>query len=172
VVAALIPQQSKLIVIGKETLQKFIEDKLSTYQVAAKLGCSPSNIRYLIHKYGLHPSFGPHGKGRRTRLPEEHAARVVEYVVAHRRRLKDRAIEYKGGRCQLCSYAKCNGALEFHHVNKATKRFGLAKNGRIRSWTLIRAELDKCILICSNCHREVEAGIRLVPRELTAQLVI
>jgi len=84
-------------------------------------------------------------------------AMVLEPTI-HRRRLKTKAIEYKGGKCMLCGYDRCNAALEFHHLDKTTKSFGLSRNGVIRSWESIRTELDKCVLVCANCHREVETG--------------
>ena len=70
------------------------------------------------------------------------------------------AIAYKGGKCFLCGYHRCNAALEFHHLDKTTKSFGLSRKGIIRSWESIMKELYKCVMICANCHREVEAGVR------------
>jgi len=55
--------------------------------------------------------------------------------------------------------------LEFHHLDKETKSFGLSKKGIIRSWESIKKELDKCVLICANCHREVEAGEKSIKPE-------
>ena len=69
------------------------------------------------------------------------------------------AIEYKGGKCILCGYDKCSRALEFHHVNPEEKEFGISKDGATRSWEKVKIELDKCVLLCANCHREVESGL-------------
>lgn len=79
-----------------------------------------------------------------------------EAVVKRRRKLRLMSLEYKGGKCSVCGYKKCNAALEFHHVNPKTKSFGLSKTGQTRSWEIIKVELDKCILVCANCHREIE----------------
>jgi len=65
---------------------------------------------------------------------------------------KVKLIELKGGCCSICGYNKCNGALEFHHLDETKKEFGLSK---IMSWENTLLELDKCILVCSNCHREL-----------------
>lgn len=76
-------------------------------------------------------------------------------VIKFRRRLKKKCLDYKGGKCERCGYYKCNDALEFHHLDENEKDFGISANGIARNWNLIKNELDKCILLCSNCHREV-----------------
>lgn len=81
------------------------------------------------------------------------------YVDRRRKKLKQMAVDYKGGKCQLCSYDRCLKALQFHHLNSAKKDFGISRNGHTRSWARIKAELDKCALLCSNCHAEVHAGL-------------
>lgn len=82
----------------------------------------------------------------------------VDAVKKRRQTLKNKAIEYKGGECQNCGYDKYVGALEFHHIN-GEKDFGIAYNGYTYSWKKVKKELDKCILLCSNCHREAHANI-------------
>ena len=79
-------------------------------------------------------------------------------MAKRRRKLKTLAIEYKGGKCQICGYKKFQGALDLHHVD-GIKEFGIADKGYTRSWEKVRAELDKCILVCANCHREIEGGV-------------
>jgi len=71
-----------------------------------------------------------------------------------RRRAKLKAIEYKGGKCQLCGYKKCPAALEFHHIDPSKKDIRISAIGG-RKWSIVKKELDKCILLCSNCHREI-----------------
>lgn len=74
-----------------------------------------------------------------------------------RRALKQRMVDYKGGgACVLCGYSKCLRAMDFHHLDPSSKRFNIASSHN-RSWESLRLELDKCILICSNCHFEIEA---------------
>ena len=65
-----------------------------------------------------------------------------------------KAIEYKGGRCALCGYSKCRAALEFHHVDPTEKEFTPSR-GYKNTWVKLKLELDKCILVCANCHREI-----------------
>ncbi len=71
-----------------------------------------------------------------------------------------------GGRCAICGYARCERALEFHHVDPATKAFAIAFQGVTRSIERARAEAAKCVLLCSNCHAEVEAGFDKATLEL------
>ena len=83
----------------------------------------------------------------------------VEAVQKRRDKLKLLAVEYKGGKCCICGYSKYIGALEFHHLNPNNKDFGISSKGYTRSFDLVKKELDKCILVCSNCHKEIHANI-------------
>mgnify|MGYP002776999935 FL=1 len=75
-------------------------------------------------------------------------------------RFKLQCVRYKGNRCCICSYQKCIGALEFHHLNPNEKDFGISKRGGRGAFTdKVKAELDKCILVCANCHREIHEGM-------------
>ncbi len=82
---------------------------------------------------------------------------LIKAVTKRRQKIKLMAIDYKGGKCQLCGYNKYPGALDLHHID--SKSFGISHKGYARSWERTRMELDKCILVCANCHREIEAGI-------------
>ena len=86
--------------------------------------------------------------------------------------MKELAIESKGGKCQICGYFKYIGALELHHVF-GTKEFGISEKGYTRSWEKIKAEIQKCVLLCANCHREVGGGlIKLEAKEGDNRLVV
>lgn len=54
--------------------------------------------------------------------------------------------------CALCGYDKCVAALDFHHIKK--KKFDIT-NVRTYSKVKLKSEIDKCIVICANCHREI-----------------
>ncbi len=56
--------------------------------------------------------------------------------------------------CSICGYNRCNTALIFHHVNKATKEHIVS---RISTWTALTREMGKCILVCANCHAELHS---------------
>lgn len=78
-------------------------------------------------------------------------------VKKRRKNLKVLAVEYKGGKCELCGYSKCIEALDFHHLDPSQKDFGISRKGETRSWERTRKELDKCMMLCANCHREEHA---------------
>jgi 5-methylcytosine-specific restriction endonuclease McrA len=94
---------------------------------------------------------------------------LIRAVTKRRRKIKAMAIEYKGNRCLLCGYNKFAGALELHHINSEKKEFGIGDKGYTRSWEKVKAELDKCVLLCANCHREVGAGIQQLPEEILVE---
>ncbi|HAW60312.1 MAG TPA: hypothetical protein DCW86_02420 [Actinobacteria bacterium] len=82
---------------------------------------------------------------------------LIEAVKKRRKKIREKAIEYLGGKCQICGYDKCTEALEFHHLNDSNKDFGISSGGHARSWERVKSELEKCMLLCANCHREVHA---------------
>ena len=88
----------------------------------------------------------------------------LQAVRKRREKVRRMAVAYKGGRCQVCGYDRCIEALEFHHLDPMQKDFGISHKGYTRSWEKVRQEVDKCILLCANCHREVHAGILQLPQ--------
>lgn len=90
--------------------------------------------------------------GCNKRLPESEKVKPREAVVKCMRKLKLKAVEYKGGKCQDCGYNKSVWALHFHHLNPLEKDFSIT--GRSISWERLKPELDKCVLLCANCHAE------------------
>ena len=87
-----------------------------------------------------------------------------DYVIRWRKNLKANMVASMGGKCQICGYDKCHEALELHHINPKEKEISF---GQIRanpvSQEKVIVELQKCILLCSNCHKEVHAGIVSLP---------
>jgi transcription elongation factor Elf1 len=84
----------------------------------------------------------------------------IERVMERRRTLKAILVQDAGSACRLCGYDRCLRALEFHHRDRDLKDFSIGRQGHTRSLARARAEVAKCVLLCSNCHMEVEAGIR------------
>lgn len=72
----------------------------------------------------------------------------------HRHAFKLRCIRYKGGKCQRCGYARCLAALSFHHRDRTQKSFTISRTRW--GWKKVKAEIDKCDLLCANCHMEQE----------------
>lgn len=93
----------------------------------------------------------------------DRAEYLKKAVAKRRRKLKAMVVEYKGGKCILCGYKRSMWAFDLHHIDEATKEFGLSTRGLTRSWEKIKAEADKCVLVCANCHREIHAGIVQLP---------
>lgn len=83
--------------------------------------------------------------------------RIKYYVDKNRRDMKLRAVEYKGGKCQRCEWNENVAGLQFHHPDPTQKEFGVAQQGHTRSWEKIKKEVDKCFLLCANCHAVVHA---------------
>ena len=67
-------------------------------------------------------------------------------------------MEEAGGRCAICGYRRCIINLTFHHVDPAKKSFALSMD-TTKALATYRAEMRKCVLLCHNCHGEVETGL-------------
>ncbi len=87
-----------------------------------------------------------------------HNNQIYQSYKAQQLRGRDRKlrlIKIKGEKCQRCGYAHNFAALEFHHINPASKTFQLdLRSLSNRTWDAVLAEAKKCILLCSNCHTE------------------
>ncbi len=79
---------------------------------------------------------------------------LYTYQINRWKERKAKAVAYKGGKCSICGYSKTLAALEFHHIEPKTKLFAWNKL-RLRPWHEVINELDKCTLMCSNCHAEL-----------------
>jgi hypothetical protein len=153
---------------------------LTIEALASEMGRSTSTISYWLKRYGLElerarrsltitPSgeaFGTcrvHGESRFVRRNGDAYYRCAKCrsadVMRRRRRVKTILVQEAGGACRLCGYDKYAGALHFHHLDAGSKEFSLGQAGITRSIEAARAEARKCVLLCSNCHAEVEAGI-------------
>jgi hypothetical protein len=98
------------------------------------------------------------------RTYKERREYLIKAVKARREKVRLMAVAYKGGLCQVCGYNVCTEALEFHRLDPTQKDFGISNKGYTRSWEKVKDELDKCALLCANCHREVHAGVLQLPQ--------
>lgn len=122
------------------------------------LSCSPfgaHNTRLIVGKLTL--------SERRVKNLALRKKLSTERIIRHKKTMIEKAVALKGGKCQICGYNRCIAALEFHHVDPTQKSFGIRSNGNTMSWEKMCAELEKCVLLCANCHREVEAGLTQLP---------
>lgn len=156
---------------------------MSTREIAATVGLSQTSVRHWLRRYGLRT--GDRRKtakeaGLLTAVLRCHRHGETEFilegrgyyrckrcrmeaVVKRRRRVKAILVDESGGCCAICGYDRYVGALEFHHVDPQAKRLQISWNGVTQSLETLRAEARKCVLLCSNCHGEVEAGVTELP---------
>lgn len=92
-----------------------------------------------------------------TRTYSDRRQYLIQAVHKRRKKIRSMAVEYKGGKCEKCGYDRCMDALEFHHTDPAQKDFSISSKGYTRSWNTVVEELNKCIMVCANCHREIHA---------------
>lgn len=118
---------------------------IGTGAITRDLTCQACNKVY-FYKRG--------GNGSHTKCPSC-------VVNGKRHAKKEKAVDYKGGKCQLCSYNKCMSSLIFHHLDPSQKDFNIG-GAHCRSWETMKKELDKCILLCHNCHGEVHTGLVII----------
>ncbi len=85
---------------------------------------------------------------------EQYKKNKNQKTVDWRRRVKLKGIQLMGGKCQGCGLVDHPCVYDFHHKNPSQKDFAISSSGNCRSWDRIKAELKKCILLCSNCHRK------------------
>ena len=95
-------------------------------------------------------------------MTEEEKSNFNQYCIRRWQQRKLDAVEYKGGSCEKCGYDKYPDVLEFHHLDPTEKEAAWNKM-RLWNWKKITAELDKCSMLCANCHREVHVELRSNP---------
>jgi 5-methylcytosine-specific restriction endonuclease McrA len=101
-------------------------------------------------------------EGRKDKIYCSQSCKNKGSVTRYRRELKTKSVEYKGGSCQICGYKKCESSLHFHHLDPTEKDFSFSKKKSL-GWSVVKEELDKCVLVCSNCHGEIHAGVTKYP---------
>jgi len=174
--------------IERQALAPLLEDGLSVRGIAARLGVSAATVRHWLGVYELETE---HAKRRRELLEapfaigqqiEARCARHgmttfrrratggwrclacrAEYVSRRRRKVKAILVREAGGACAICGYDRHPVALQFHHLDPSMKEFHLGDRGMTRSLARTRLEASKCVLLCANCHAEVESGLASLP---------
>ena len=168
---------------AREQLAALVEEGLTIQQMAERLAIGATTVRYWLRKYALTTA---RARGARVASGERMVIRECRRhgysvwartgtdgrfrckrcrsaaVTERRRRVKRQLIQEAGGCCVLCGYDRFPGALQFHHLDPAQKSFGLGVQGVARSLEKARAEAAKCVLMCANCHAEVEGGVATI----------
>jgi transposase-like protein len=174
--------------IPRERLEPLVEAGLSVRAIAEDLGVSYATVQHWLKKHGLEtlrsrrrrltPRPGENGPAVLDATCEVHGPTMfarrtdgyyrclacrAEAVVKRRRTVKQILVEEAGGACRICGYDRFPAALQFHHVNPKQKAFSLSHRGVTIALDAARAEAAKCLLLCANCHAEVEGGFAVVP---------
>jgi len=95
---------------------------------------------------------------RQKKWRKENKERVAIREARYRKNQRKELDKLKVNGCAICGYNKCNAVLDFHHVNPQDKKFSLQCSAMNRSLVNIIIEVNKCILLCSNCHKEIHYG--------------
>ena len=170
--------------LAREQLVELLDAGATIATMAAALQRSPTTVRHWLGKYGLETERS--ARIRAGRAAKEAGVSVITLdcrhhgrtdfavegrgtyrcllcrrtaVLTRRRTVKAILVQEAGGACARCGYKRCIGALHFHHRDPGDKAFGLSRLGVTRSIERARAEASKCVLLCSNCHAEVENGV-------------
>jgi transposase len=177
--------------LSREALASLIAEGATYAFMAQELGVSVASVRYWVQRHCLETS-----RSERIRMGREarRAGRAIvqlsckhhgttdfwlegrgvyrcmrcrlEAVGRRRDAVRQTLIAEAGGRCAACGYNRCNAALQFHHLDPRTKEFTI-RDGSLRGLEVLRAEARKCILLCANCHAEVEGGVTTLPARVS-----
>lgn len=173
--------------IEEKHLRLLVERGLSVREIAAACDVGATSVRHWLRRYGLQTRPSRYSRRDDSKpyeiLRECHlhgwttfrrVGRVGGYrcarcgsarVARRRRQVKHILVAEAGGACRLCGYKRYPGALQFHHLDPKVKRFRLSEQGVTRSLARLREEAKKCVLLCANCHAEVEGGVAIVPAD-------
>ena len=95
------------------------------------------------------------------------------YVKDYRKKIKQKAVDYKGGKCEICGYNFCNRALVFHHLDESKKDFTISRNCN-RKWEYTKKELNTgkltTMLFCDvgDTLLLIDKPYELKPKEINA----
>jgi transposase len=176
--------------LRRSELEPLVTAGLSIAEIASAVGRSATTVRHWLRKYGLATRQTErlleisghedrisldcplHGRTlfRRRQEGGYRCLKCRAEAVARRRRVvKNILVTEAGGACAACGYDRYVRALHFHHLHPPDKRFSLAERGVARSLAKARREAQKCVLLCSHCHAEIEAGLLDLPMDAHLQ---
>ncbi|MGH2832017.1 MAG: helix-turn-helix domain-containing protein [Solirubrobacteraceae bacterium] len=180
--------------LRREDLEPLIDQGATIAEIADTLKRSKATVRHWLIRHGLKTLNGlGRRSSEQARMAKEAGLRVVTMycklhgetefwltgqgnyrckqcrsVAVSRRRRKVKAILVgeAGGCCCICGYDRNMRALHFHHLDPSQKRHALNAKGVAVALDKLRVEARKCVLLCSNCHAEVEDGMASIPGEV------
>lgn len=152
----------------KEELEPLIALNLSKAKIAKRLNVKIGKVVYALKKLGLKTNIERYTtKKKKCKICGELDINKfykdrknicikckVDESNGNVRDRKQEFVDYKGGKCVICGYNKCLGAFDFHHRDPNEKDLNLSKMTS-RCFDSVKIELDKCDLLCANCHREI-----------------
>lgn len=97
----------------------------------------------------IHGELSPAWKGGRQESKKREYIRLKNL----RKELKQKGVDFLGGKCQNCGYNKCIAALDFHHPTQNEKTDKFFKKCE-STWEFMKEQIKNCILLCATCHRE------------------
>jgi transposase len=180
--------------ISRDQLAALIDEGHSLAAIGRLVGLSATTIRHWAKRHALETTHAARvRRGRDARVEGRAIVRMrcrrhgvtdfwlegrgayrcircrIEAVARRRIKVRDILISEAGGECMICGYSRCAAALHFHHVDPRTKRFNV-RSGNTQSLARLRQEASKCVLLCSNCHAEVEVGLTSLPAKVFADV--
>lgn len=132
-------------------LKQYREEVLGIYEDAAKV-CSSCKVELPVSAFYSN-GYQPNGK-------KKYKSKCKQcQTIQDENRKEDIVLKVVGSySCKICGYSRCAQALEFHHVDPKIKEHQIANLNTHKEDTIIK-ELEKCILVCANCHREIHYGM-------------
>ncbi|HST32721.1 MAG TPA: helix-turn-helix domain-containing protein [Solirubrobacteraceae bacterium] len=177
--------------LSREQLTALVERGMTIAEMALQLERSKATVRYWLTRHGLSTQ-STRGRRRSPEAVAARSAGLVvatmacprhgetayvldgrgyyrcrrcraEAVSRRRRKVKETLVREAGGACAICGYGESMRALHFHHLEPSEKRIEINAKGIALSLETLRTEARKCVLLCSNCHAEVEDGSASIP---------
>jgi DNA-binding transcriptional ArsR family regulator len=177
--------------LTREQLEPMVDAGMTIAEIALRVDRSKTTVRHWLSRHGLRTQnrrgrrmqpalLAARAAGSRDVVSEcpTHGSTAfvldgrgyyrcrrcrAEAVSRRRRKMKELLVAEAGGCCRKCGYNTSMGALHFHHLDPVQKRFELNAKGVALALDTLRAEARKCVLLCSNCHAEVEERGRSDP---------
>jgi transposase len=181
--------------LKREELEPLVEEGATIAEIADSVGRSKATVRHWLIRYGLKTHNGRGRRSAQEVKAAKQAGHATvtmrcryhgetEFwltgrgyyrckrcrsaaVARRRKKVKEILVEEAGGCCCICGYRRNMRALHFHHLEPSQKRHEINAKGVAIALEKLRVEAQKCVLLCSNCHAEVEDGVASIPSDVS-----